>query len=91
MNSGERLSIFLEKLFCGDKSYLGNKSMRTGKNEFTESKIFVEFVALIVRSKIYTCLKEKMKEIIMQLLQCRKRYWKPSGWMWQTSNTGQPG
>jgi len=68
MNAKEALNLYKsrdasEKLFCGDKSYLGNKSMSTGKNESTESKIFVEFVALIVRSKIYTCLKEKMKEM----------------------------
>ena len=29
--------------------------------ERIDSKIFVEFVALIVRNRIYSCLKEKMK------------------------------
>ena len=51
-----------EKLFRGDKSYLGNKSYRTHKNESTESKIFVEFVALIVRNRIYRYLKDYMIE-----------------------------
>ena len=52
-----------EKLFRGDKSYLGYKSIRTYHDEPTHSKIFVEFVALIIRNKIYTCLKDRMKEI----------------------------
>ena len=51
-----------EKLFRGDKSYLGNKSNRTYSNESFRSKIFIEFAALIVRNKIYTSLTEKMKE-----------------------------
>ena len=52
-----------EKLFRGDKSYLGGRSMRTYHDEPTHSKIFIEFVALIIRNKIYTCLKDRMKEI----------------------------
>ena len=43
-----------EKLFRGDKSYLGNKSMRTYTEEKTEAKILIEFIALIIRSRIYT-------------------------------------
>ncbi|MDO4194502.1 MAG: transposase, partial [Erysipelotrichaceae bacterium] len=50
-----------EKLFRGDKSYLGDKSMRVHTEERIDSKIFVEFIALIVRNRIYSCLKEKMK------------------------------
>ena len=50
-----------EKLFRGDKSYLGDKSMRVHTEERIDSKIFVEFVALIVRNRIYSRLKEKMK------------------------------
>jgi hypothetical protein len=49
-----------EKLFRGDKSYLGNRSMRVYTDESVEAKIFIEFVALIVRNKIYTCLKDEM-------------------------------
>ncbi len=52
-----------EKLFRGDKSYLGNKSLRVASNESAAAKIFIEFVALIVRCKIYTQLKALMKEM----------------------------
>ncbi len=52
-----------EKLFRGDKSYLGNKSMRTALDKSTKAKIFVEFIALIVRNRIYTLLKDKKKEL----------------------------
>ena len=52
-----------EKLFRGDKSYLGAKSERVYHDEPTHSKLFIEFVALIIRNKIYTCLKDRMKEI----------------------------
>ena len=52
-----------EKLFRGDKSYLGGRSIRTCHDEPTYSKIFIEFVALIIRNKIYTCLTDRMKEI----------------------------
>ena len=58
-----------EKLFRGDKSYLGEESMRTYHDEPMHTKIFVEFVALIIRNKIYTCLKDRMKE-----LQKKKNY-----------------
>lgn len=49
-----------EKLFRGDKSYLGNKSLRVHSDESASAKIFIEFVALIIRSKIYTSLKDEM-------------------------------
>ena len=52
-----------EKLFRGDKSYLGNKSMRTHSTESTEAKIFIEFIALIVRNGIYTKLKAEKEEL----------------------------
>ena len=52
-----------EKLFRGDKSYLGGRSERVYHDEPTRSKIFIEFVALIIRNKIYTCLTDRMKEI----------------------------
>ena len=52
-----------EKLFRGDKSYLGDKSIRVYGDDAAENKILIEFVALIVRNRIYTCLKEKMKSM----------------------------
>lgn len=52
-----------EKLFRGDKSYLGNKSLRVHSDVRAASKIFIEFVALIVRNKIYTCLREEKKKL----------------------------
>jgi transposase len=51
-----------EKLFRGDKSYLGDKSLRVHPDESASAKIFIEFVALIIRSKIYTSLKDEMVE-----------------------------
>ena len=52
-----------EKLFRGDKSYLGNKSIRVYSEESARAKIFVEFVAKILRCKMYTKLKEEMKKL----------------------------
>ena len=52
-----------EKLFRGDKSYLGGKCERVYHDEPMHSKIFIEFVALIIRNKIYTCLADRMKEV----------------------------
>lgn len=68
MTAAEALDLYKsrdssEKLFRGDKSYLGERSMRVYNDEPMHSKIFIEFVALIIRNKIYTCLKDRMKEI----------------------------
>jgi hypothetical protein len=52
-----------EKLFRGDKSYLGNNSLRVHTDIRAASKIFIEFIALIVRNKIYTNLKDEMKRL----------------------------
>ncbi len=65
MSAVDALSLYKqrdasEKLFRGDKSYLGNKSFRVHSDESVDAKIFMEFVALIVRNKIYTSLKDKM-------------------------------
>lgn len=49
-----------EKLFRGDKSYLGNRSFRIQSNESLHAKIFVEFVALIIRNRMHALLKEHM-------------------------------
>ena len=49
-----------EKLFTTDKSFLGSKSMRTQISESLSAKVFIEFIALIVRNRIYNLLKETM-------------------------------
>lgn len=49
-----------EKLFRGDKAYLGNRSFRVQSNESLHAKIFIEFVALIVRNRFHRYLKERM-------------------------------
>lgn len=52
-----------EKLFCSDKSFLGNRTLRAASAATAEAKIFVGFVALIIRSKIYTQLRKRMAEM----------------------------
>ncbi len=52
-----------EKVFRGDKSYLGDKSLRVYSTESASAKIFVEFIALILRCSIYTHLKDAMLEM----------------------------
>ncbi len=42
-------------------SYLGNKSIRVHTDEAASAKIFIEFIALIIRNKFYACLKEENK------------------------------
>ena len=49
-----------EKLFSADKSFIGSKSMRICTNEAMEAKLFIEFIALIIRNRIYNLLKETM-------------------------------
>ena len=51
-----------EKLFRGDKSYLGNRAIRIQSDEAAGAKIFIEFVALVIRNKIYTSLKDVVLE-----------------------------
>ena len=67
MNAKEALELYKsrdasEKLFKGDKSYLGNKALRVQTDEAVEAKIFIEFVALVIRNKIYTYLKDAVIE-----------------------------
>ena len=52
-----------EKLFRADKTFLGGQSMRVQSEEALSSKVFIEFVALIVRNRIYNLLKETMLKI----------------------------
>jgi len=49
-----------EKLFSADKSFIGSKSMRICSNEAMDAKLFIEFIALIIRNRIYNLLKETM-------------------------------
>ena len=53
-----------EKLFRADKSFLGNRTMRAHMNETEDARIFVEFVALIVRNRIYHQLTLQEKRTI---------------------------
>lgn len=52
-----------EKLFLGDKSFLGNNCLRVSTDEAASAKIFIEFIALILRCRLYTELKEMKKEL----------------------------
>lgn len=52
-----------EKLFCSDKTFLGNRSLRVCGNDTFEGKVFVAFIALIIRCKIYTQLRKRMAEM----------------------------
>jgi len=50
--------------FFGEmSSYLGNRSLRVQSDEAASAKIFVEFVALIVRSRMYVLLKDEMEKL----------------------------
>lgn len=52
-----------EKLLCTDKSFLGSKSMRAHSNEVVSAKIFIEFLALIVRNRFYNLLKDEIRRL----------------------------
>lgn len=67
MSAKEALELYKsrdesEKLFKGDKTYLGNKALRVQTDEAAAAKIFIEFVALVIRNKIYTSLKDSVLE-----------------------------
>lgn len=49
-----------EKLFRTDKTFIASKSERVQSSQSMSSKIFIEFVALIVRNRIYNLLKDQM-------------------------------
>lgn len=53
-----------EKLFRADKSYLGNKSMRIATDEALSAKVFIQFIALILRNKFFACLSDKRERIL---------------------------
>ncbi len=52
-----------EKLFLSDKTFLGNHALRNSTEETAASKIFIEFVALIIRNRMYNYLKDAVKEM----------------------------
>ena len=58
-----------EKLFQSDKTFIGSRSERVQSSQSMSSKIFIEFVALIVRNRIYNLLKEQMLQ-----LESRQKY-----------------
>lgn len=47
----------VEKVFRMEKAYLGNDVFRVHSDEHLESKVFVSFIALIIRNEIYKSLK----------------------------------
>lgn len=68
MTAKEALEIYKgrdasEKLFLSDKTFLGNHCLRIDSDESASSKIFIEFVALIIRNRMYNYLKDAMKEM----------------------------
>lgn len=67
MDAAEALSIYrdrdaVEKTFRMEKSYLGFDVFRVHDTEKLESKVFVSFVALIIRNEIYQALKPMYKK-----------------------------
>lgn len=68
MNAKEAIELYKrrdasEKLFRNDKTFIGNRSYRTYTGESTNGKIFVLFIALIIRNRIYTALKDEMEKM----------------------------
>ena len=53
-----------EKLFRADKSFIGARSERVQSSQSMSSKLFIEFIALIVRNRIYNLLKEQMLRMV---------------------------
>lgn len=47
----------VEKVFRMEKTYLGNDVFRVHTDEHLESKMFISFVALIIRNETYKSLK----------------------------------
>ena len=52
-----------EKLFRADKTFLGSSAQRIHSNEALQAKIFVEFIALIIRNRFFNLLKEQMERL----------------------------
>ena len=58
-----------EKLFRADKTFLGAKTARVHSASSVKAKMLVEFIALIIRQRIYCLLKDEMLK-----LNVRKNY-----------------
>ena len=52
-----------EKLFRADKSFLGNKSMRVQSDEALGGKLLIGFVAMIIRNRMYTRIKDAAEQM----------------------------
>lgn len=52
-----------EKLFMSDKTFLGNHCLRVDTDEAAAAKVFIEFVALIIRNRMYNRLKDAAKDM----------------------------
>ena len=69
MSAKEALDLYKsrdasEKLFKADKSFLGNWSLRGYTGESPEGKMLIAFVALIIRNRMYTKLKDEEEELL---------------------------
>ncbi len=66
MSAKDALTIYKsrdesEKLFREDKTFLDNATLGVQKQNVADAKIFIEFVALVIRNKIYTSLVDEAK------------------------------
>ena len=61
-----RTEMHQKKYFVQIKSYLGNNCLRVASEESASTKIFIGFIALIIRCKIYQALKNRAKELVEQ-------------------------
>ena len=55
-----------EKLFRADKSFLGNRSMRVYSEDALGGKMLIAFVALILRNRMYTKIKDEEERLTSQ-------------------------
>ena len=68
MSAAEAIGLYnnrdvSEKLFRADKTFLDNRSYRNCSSESVSAKMFIEFIALIIRNRIYTALQDEMKAL----------------------------
>ena len=69
MNAKDALELYKsrdvsEKLFKADKTFLGNRSMRVYTGDALEGKMLIAFVALIIRNRMYTKLKDEEEKLL---------------------------